>query len=357
MAYRLFISYRRNDSAGYAGRVHDRLQQEFGRDFLFMDVDSIPLGANFAKVLGDEVAKCDVLLAMIGPGWLDAHDENGNRRLENADDFVRIEVGTALKRSIPVIPILLDGAQVPKASQLPDDLKELALRNGLDVRHASFGEDMQRLIRRLKGAPQQPASVTPRRLHTLAWNFLSKDKNRAVLGWLGAGVVVVIGALWAAFVYFMPASKPGSPAPGVEAEERLVRPEEELKPQQSKPDMTDQGAKQEASEPAALAGSWSGGGTFVYVSGQRERARCQASYSGGSSSVMMSASCATPSGSVIQSARLRRVGANSYAGSFFNSQDNTAGTINVMVHGNTQSISLRSSAASASLTLRRDDRS
>jgi hypothetical protein len=203
MALKLFISYRRDDSAGHAGRVHDRLQQEFGRDFLFMDVDSIPLGANFAKVLGEEVAKCDVLLAMIGPGWLDAHDENGNRRLENANDFVRIEVGAALKRGIPVIPILLDGAQIPKASQLPDDLKELALRNGLDVRHASFAEDMQRLIRGLKGAPQQPASVTPR---------------QAVLGWVGAGVVVVIGALWAAFVYFMPPSKPHSPAAaGVEA--------------------------------------------------------------------------------------------------------------------------------------------
>jgi hypothetical protein len=217
MAYRLFISYRRDDSAGHAGRVHDRLQQEFGPDLLFMDVDSIPLGANFAKVLGDEIAKCDVLLAIIGPGWLDAHDESGHRRLENPDDFVRIEVGAALKRGIPVIPILLEGAQVPKASQLPDDLKELALRNGLDVRHASFAEDMQRLIRRLKGAPQQPASVTPRRLHTLAWKFLSKDKNRAVLGWLGGGVVIVIGALWAAFVYFMPASKTASPPVGVEA--------------------------------------------------------------------------------------------------------------------------------------------
>ena len=217
MALKVFISYRRDDSAGHAGRVHDRLQQVFGRDFLFMDVDSIPLGANFAKVLGEEIAKCDVLLAMIGPGWLDAHDENGNRRLENANDFVRIEVGAALKRGIPVIPILLEGTQVPKASQLPDDLKELALRNGLDVRHASFAEDMQRLIRRLKGAPQQPAPVTPRRLHTLVWNFLSKDKNRAVLGWVGGGVVIVIGALWAAFVYFMPASKPHSPAAGVEA--------------------------------------------------------------------------------------------------------------------------------------------
>ena len=135
MACKLFISYRRDDSAGHAGRVHDRLQQEFGRDLLFMDVDSIPLGVNFSKVIGDEVAKCNTLLAVIGPGWLDARDEKGNRRLENPDDFVRIEIGTALKRGIRVIPILLDGTRVPKVDQLPDDLKELALRNGLDVRH------------------------------------------------------------------------------------------------------------------------------------------------------------------------------------------------------------------------------
>jgi hypothetical protein len=106
------------------------------------------------------------------------------------------------------------------------------------------------------------------------------------------------------------------------------------------------------SEGGSIAGSWSGGGVVVYSSGQRERARCQASYSGGGGSVMMSGNCATPSGSVFQSARLRRVGANSYAGSFFNSQYNTSGSIYVTVHGGTQSVNLRSSAGSASLTLR-----
>lgn len=101
-----------------------------------------------------------------------------------------------------------------------------------------------------------------------------------------------------------------------------------------------------------IAGSWSGGGTVTYSSGQRERARCHANYSGHGSSVMMSGTCATPSGSVFQSARLRQVGANSYAGSFFNAQYNTSGSIYVTVHGNTQSVSLRSSGGSASLTLR-----
>src|SRR5262249_26237354 len=150
MASKVFISYRRDDSAGHAGRVHDRLEREFGRDLLFMDVDAVPLGVNFVKVLSEEVAKCDVLLAVIGPNWLNARDEDGNRRLDNPHDFVRVEIGAALQRNIPVIPILLDGAKVPKPSQLPKELEELSLRNGLDVRHVSFHNDIDKLIRSLQ---------------------------------------------------------------------------------------------------------------------------------------------------------------------------------------------------------------
>ena len=150
MAAKVFISYRRDDSAGHAGRVHDRLEREFGRDLLFMDVDSVPLGVNFVAVLSEEVAKCDVLLAVIGPNWLNARDDDGSRRLDNPHDFVRVEIGAALQRSIPVIPILLDGAKVPKADELPKELEELSLRNGLDIRHASFHNDVDRLIRGLK---------------------------------------------------------------------------------------------------------------------------------------------------------------------------------------------------------------
>jgi hypothetical protein len=101
-----------------------------------------------------------------------------------------------------------------------------------------------------------------------------------------------------------------------------------------------------------LAGSWSGGGIVTYASGQRERARCRAQYSDGGSFVSVSATCATPSGSVSQSANLRRVGANSYAGSFFNPEYNTTGSIRVTVRGNSQSVSLRSSNGSADLSLR-----
>jgi formylglycine-generating enzyme required for sulfatase activity len=155
VAAKVFISYRRDDSGHAAGRVHDRLEREFGSDLLFMDVDAIPLGVNFIKVLREEVAKCDVLLALIGPNWLDARDEEGNRRLDNPEDYLRIEIATALQRDIPVIPILLDRATMPKAAQLPTDLEELAVRNGLEIRHASFRIDMDKLVQGLKILPIQ----------------------------------------------------------------------------------------------------------------------------------------------------------------------------------------------------------
>ena len=110
---------------------------------------------------------------------------------------------------------------------------------------------------------------------------------------------------------------------------------------------------QARSESATLAGTWIGGGVVAYPTGDRERARCQANYSGGSSTVSVNATCATPSGSVSQYARLRKTGANSYSGTFFNSQYNMTGSIQVVIHGNTQSISISSGSGSASLSLRR----
>ena len=225
MAAKVFISYRRDDSAGHAGRVRDRLERELGHNLLFMDVDAIPLGTNFSKVLHEEVAKCGVLLAVIGPNWPDARDGEGKRRLDDPNDFVHIEVAAALHRDIPVIPILLDGSRIPKASELPDDLKELASRNGLDVRHASFHQDMDRLIGALKkqlgqaGGPKRVdlveenvSELTQSHVRTLQggnefWRFLRDKRNQQVLGWLGGGLVVLATGLWAAFVYFFPPVK------------------------------------------------------------------------------------------------------------------------------------------------------
>jgi len=200
MAAKVFISYRRDDSAGYAGRLMDRLDREFGRDLVFMDVDAIPLGTNFSKVLHEEVAKCGVLLAVIGPNWADARDEHGNRRLDNPNDFVRIEIAAALQRNIPVIPILLEGARIPKATELPEDLKELALRNGMEIRHASFQDDMNRLVRGLKGQADQGGAVDggaqSQRGPSGLWGFLRDKRNQQVLSWLGGGLVVAATGLF-----------------------------------------------------------------------------------------------------------------------------------------------------------------
>lgn len=156
---RVFVSYRREDSAAYAGRIQERLRRALGRNRLFMDVDNVPFGVNFAKFLQDELHRCDVLLVVIGRNWLGARGDDGRRRLDKPDDIVRTEIATALRRNIRVIPMLLDGAAVPKADELPEELKDLALSNALDLRHASFNNDISRLIRSLK-APHQVANLT-----------------------------------------------------------------------------------------------------------------------------------------------------------------------------------------------------
>jgi formylglycine-generating enzyme required for sulfatase activity len=221
MTAKVFISYRRDDSAGQAGRVHDRLAQEFGHDLLFMDVDTIPLGADFIKVLREEVARCDVLLAIIGPNWLNVRDEEGNRRLDNENDFVRNEIATALKRDIPVIPILLDGAKIPKSEQLPKDLEALTARNGLDVRHASFHIDIDKLIISLRGQSGLVGTLTLPR-STLEGRSkkeeptlrsgarLDRGQSALVIGGVFAAVLAGAAVLW---VEKTPRSTVPSPSP------------------------------------------------------------------------------------------------------------------------------------------------
>lgn len=144
---KVFISYRRDDSAPYAGRIHDRLEDNF--DF-FMDVDAIPLGQDFREIIEREVSECEVLLALIGKNWL-GDDGEGNHRIVSHRDFVRVEIAAALKNGIPVIPVLLDGAHLPSEHLLPDDLHQLLYRNGIEVRHASFPADIEKLRRGVEG--------------------------------------------------------------------------------------------------------------------------------------------------------------------------------------------------------------
>ena len=146
MSGQIFISYRREDSSASAGRLSDRLSNHFPSNQIFMDVDSVDLGEDFVKTIEKTVGSCDVLIAVIGKGWLSSCDQEGQRRLDNPEDFVRIEIATALKRDIRVIPVLVDGASMPRSRDLPDDLKSLARRNALQVSHNRFRADFERLI-------------------------------------------------------------------------------------------------------------------------------------------------------------------------------------------------------------------
>jgi len=150
VAVRVFISYRRDDSAYAAQVLYERLEAELGTGSVFIDVESIPLGANFLKRLRSEVARCDVLLAVIGNNWLIAQDEEMRRRLDDPSDFVRIELAIALGRGVRLIPVLVDNANMPRADSLPVELRDLAHRNATELRPGSdFRSDLDRLMKHL----------------------------------------------------------------------------------------------------------------------------------------------------------------------------------------------------------------
>ena len=138
----IFVSYRRDDSQWSAGRINDRLANEFGRSRVFFDTVTIEPGEDFVEVLGEKVGGCRVLLAVIGPRWLELLEA----RLGDANDFVRIEIAEALRRGVRVVPVLIDGAGPPPEARLPDDLKPLARRNAIWVRAQTFEPDVGALV-------------------------------------------------------------------------------------------------------------------------------------------------------------------------------------------------------------------
>lgn len=143
----IMISYRREDSADFTGRIYDRLVLAFGKDAVFKDVDSIPLGVNFNEHLEVVLSRCRALVVVIGQKWLMCADAAGARRLDDAQDVVRLEIEAALVRKIPVIPLLVQGTSMPAASRLPSSLQQLASCNGATIGHdPHFQSDMDRLI-------------------------------------------------------------------------------------------------------------------------------------------------------------------------------------------------------------------
>ena len=141
----VFVSYRRDDAAGHAGRLYDRLTARFGKDRVFIDVDSIDPGADFVDVIESTLADSAVVVVVIGPNWLRTTGDGQTSRLRDPEDFVHMEVRRSLELGKKMIPVLVEGAQMPLVDELPDDLKRLARRNALDVSDLRFHGDADRL--------------------------------------------------------------------------------------------------------------------------------------------------------------------------------------------------------------------
>src|SRR6185436_13127774 len=178
----IFISYRREDSAPYAGRLYDRLSARFGADQVFMDVDDIPPGADFASHIDAKVGSCDAMVVVIGKNWLTARSAQGQLRLSDPNDLVGLEVAMALQRGVLVIPVLVGGAAVPKEGELRADLKELALHNAVALNDQDFQRDTDHLIGALEKLPnlarprhQEPeerrTELRKKRLRRLIWKI------------------------------------------------------------------------------------------------------------------------------------------------------------------------------------------
>lgn len=187
---KIFISYRRDDSAGYAGRLFDHLAARFGGKNIFMDIDTIEPGEDFRKVVNNAVGSCDVVLVMIGKQWLTVASEQGERRLDNPRDWVRMEVSSALTNTqTRVIPVLVRGASMPGDNELPADLKELSWRNAIELSDSRFQHDANKLIEvieRVGGkSTKKPVTETkPKSLVAKIFGYL--------LALIGSGLIIWI---------------------------------------------------------------------------------------------------------------------------------------------------------------------
>ena len=181
LAGRVFLSYRREESRHLAGRLADRINGEFSDVQVFMDVDTIAPGEDFSQAISQAVSRCDLLLALIGPNWLGVSDPGGRRRLSNAHDWVRREIGTALSRGIKVIPVLIDEARMPQVEDLPGELSSLASRNALRIDHETFSTDISRLLDSIRNTlTQAPKAGGHRAGHTRAMTLAAARSKRTV---------------------------------------------------------------------------------------------------------------------------------------------------------------------------------
>ncbi len=165
---RIFISYRRSDSPYVSDILKDALKRQFGDDSVFRDIEDIPLGADFRETITDAVGQCDVLLAIIGDEWVNATDAQGLRKIDAPGDWVRTEIEAALRREIPVVPVLVDRALIPSPNDLPESIRNIAYRNAAEIRPGlNFHSQLNHLLKGLQRLGEQKA-VADQKAKTIA---------------------------------------------------------------------------------------------------------------------------------------------------------------------------------------------
>jgi hypothetical protein len=189
----IFISYRRDDSAGYAGRLYDDLCDRFGSEALFRDLDSLEPGADFVEAIEEALSNCDAIVVVIGQHWLISVDAMGQRRLQDPSDFVRLEVEAALKRGIRVLPVLVQGAKMPSLQDLPGTLAPLARRQACELSDSRWKYDVGQLIQVLEESlKSRPAkNKRPRTPETQAQKKGFFTPWCTGLGLLGVGIAAL----------------------------------------------------------------------------------------------------------------------------------------------------------------------
>lgn len=192
---KIFVNYRREDAGGYAGRLYEWLSDRFGRERVFRDINAIEPGADFVAAIENEVASCEVVLVVIGRQWLVCASD-GRRRLDNPNDYVRLEIASALAGNVHVIPVLVEGASMPREHELPDDLKPLARRQALEVSETRWEFDVGRLLDTLEERLDRGSDVAgvPRRSNSPRGLKLSRRRQRFPASLL-VGLLVLTGAI------------------------------------------------------------------------------------------------------------------------------------------------------------------
>ncbi|MCX4090748.1 toll/interleukin-1 receptor domain-containing protein [Nocardia sp. alder85J] len=158
---KIFLSYRIVDSAYAVREISNRMAERIGRDNVFRDDDSLALGTVYAQRIRRALEQCDMVVAVIGPQWLDITDEQGHRRIDNGQDWVRYEIRTAYEKDIPVIPVLLDDTPLPPVDRLPGDIRALGRSQFWPIRHRTMDTDITGLLDRLLPDTAAPGDGTP----------------------------------------------------------------------------------------------------------------------------------------------------------------------------------------------------